>query len=70
MIEIDSLHIRMMWDIVNSHIHVFRGLSDEAISLWVLKAVKDQIHLNYEEAKGLEAYISSRTSLIRDIASF
>ena len=70
MIEIDSLYVRMTWDIVHSHIHTFSELSDEAICLWILRAIKDQIHLSSEEAKTLEAYISSRTGLIRDIASF
>ncbi|MEM9216481.1 MAG: hypothetical protein AAGD25_19305 [Cyanobacteria bacterium P01_F01_bin.150] len=70
MITVDSLHVRMMWDIVDSHRYVFNRLSDEAICLWILKSIKDQIYLSHDELKELEAYVSSRTSLIRDVASF
>lgn len=70
MITVDSLHVRMMWDIVDSHRDVFSGLSDEAVCLWILRAIKDQIYLNHDEIKELESYVLSRISLIRDMASF
>ena len=70
MITVDSLYVRMMWDIVDSHRYIFSGLSDEAICLWILKAIRDQIHLSHDELKELEAYVLSKTSLIRDIACF
>ena len=70
MISVDSSHVRLMWDIVSSHSHMFHGLSDEAICLWILRTIKDKIHLNHDEMTALQEYVSSRTSLIRDIAAF
>lgn len=70
MVPVDSLYVRMIWDIVNSQSHLFLELSDEAICIWVLKAIKDRIHLPHDELQLLESYVLSRIHLMRDMASF
>ena len=69
MISFDSEHLRLIWSIIETHSHVLQNLSDEAICLWVQKKVKDNIHLSHDDMNEIQAYILSRSHLIRDVAN-
>lgn len=66
---INSLHLRLVWGIVEAHSRLLQDLSDEALCSWILKNVKKRLCLTYEEAGAIQQYVSSRTHLIRDIAA-
>ncbi|MDB9525335.1 hypothetical protein PN498_05000 [Oscillatoria sp. CS-180] len=67
MLPIDSSHLRLIWSIVETHSYLFQELSDEAICFWILKNVQERIYLDHEEVGIVQRYVSSRTSLIRDL---
>lgn len=69
MLSIDSAHLRLIWGLVESNGHMLCSLSDEALCFWVLSKIRDRIFLSSEDAGSIEAYLSERTNLIRDVVS-
>lgn len=54
---------------VETHSHMLQNLSDEAICLWLQQKIKDSIHINHDEMAEIQAYISSRSHLIREVTN-
>ncbi|EKV01184.1 hypothetical protein Lepto7375DRAFT_3327 [Leptolyngbya sp. PCC 7375] len=69
MISFNSEHLRLIWSMVETYSYILEGLSDEAICLWLLKKIKDNIHLSHDETNEIRAYIRSRSHLIREVAN-
>jgi hypothetical protein len=65
-IIINPTVLRLLWTVV-SEINVQEPLSDRELSKIVLQKVNNQLVLGKEEAKNLDAYLSSKIPLIRDI---
>lgn len=69
MISFDSENLRLIWSMVETHSHILQDLSDDAICLWLQKKIKDNIYLSHDDMNEIQAYILSRSHLIRDVAS-
>ena len=69
MISFDSDHLRLIWDIVETHSHALQHLSDDALCLWLQKKIRENIHLGPEDMDEIHAYILSRSHLIRDVVA-
>ncbi|MGD1953305.1 MAG: hypothetical protein ACFB14_27215 [Leptolyngbyaceae cyanobacterium] len=54
---------------VETHRHILQDLSDDAICLWLQQKVNDSTYLHNDDMDEIKAYISSRSHLIRDVAS-
>ncbi|MBE9031765.1 hypothetical protein IQ266_18690 [filamentous cyanobacterium LEGE 11480] len=63
----NSSLLRIMWSLVDSHAQFLRGLTDEAIASWLLRAIEDQVYIHPAEAEVVQAYIVQRKCLIRDL---
>lgn len=69
MISFDREHLRLIWSMVETHCYVLKDLSDDAICLWLLKKIKDNVYLSHDEMNEIKAYILSRSHLIREVAN-
>lgn len=69
MISFDSKHLHLIWSMVETHRHILQDLSDDAICLWLQQKVNDSTYLHNDDMDEIKAYISSRSHLIRDVAS-
>ncbi|MEO0349217.1 MAG: hypothetical protein AAF282_04110 [Cyanobacteria bacterium P01_A01_bin.15] len=68
MISFQREHLHLLWSLVETHSQVIQGLNDDAICFWLLKKIKDTIHLSRDDAFEIKHYILSRRHLIRDVA--
>ncbi len=66
---IDSENLRFLWGLVENYSHLLTEMSDDAACFWLLKRIRDNIHLNHAEMDEIKTYMSSRIHLIRDIAN-
>ncbi|MEM6255925.1 MAG: hypothetical protein AAF821_23690 [Cyanobacteria bacterium P01_D01_bin.156] len=64
---IDSENLRFIWGLVENYSHVLKDMSDDAACFWLLKQIRENIHLNHAEMVEIKAYIGSRIHLIRDL---
>lgn len=63
---IDSTHLRLIWRIIEAHGYLLKGLNDEALCSWVIKNLKEKIHISHEDLGLVQQYVYNRTQLIRD----
>ena len=69
MISLNSQHLHIIWDVIETHGYIFQGLSDDDICAWLLHKIKGKTCLNHEEINSIKTYILSRSHLIRQVAS-
>jgi hypothetical protein len=63
----DSSFLRQLWSLIELHAASLRGLTDEAIALWLTDAVQSQIRIPQTDTVGLQEYLLNRRCLIRDM---
>jgi hypothetical protein len=68
-IIIDPSVLRLLWKVVSEvNYQELLSLPDRELSQVLMQKVSNQVALDPEEAKKLDAYVSSKLLLIRDIA--
>lgn len=67
--SLNSEHLRILWDIIDTYGYIFQGFSDDDICIWLLHKIKGKTCLNHEEINSIRTYILSRGHLIRQISS-
>lgn len=69
MIALNSEHLHLLWDVIETHGYIFQGFSDDDICAWLLQKIKGKTCLDYDEMNSIKTYILSRSHLIREVAS-
>ncbi len=66
----NPLMLRQIWSLIEkTQVNVLLSLDDASLVQWLLKQFKQEQPLDPEQVNVLNAYLRSRLSLIRDIAS-
>lgn len=65
----NPLMLRQLWTVVEkTQANILLNLDDTSLVQWLLRQFKAERSLNHDEADVLNAYISSKLPLIRDLA--
>lgn len=65
----DSTTLRLLWSVVEeTQTNILLGLPETDLIKQIIRQVNSRRMLSGEETNTVSAYISSRTSLIRDLA--
>lgn len=68
---IDSAMLRLLWTVIeDSHSQDLLTLSDTALIAMLMQQISRRVLLSGEEVCSLYAYLSSKLTLIRDMADF
>lgn len=66
----NPLMLRQIWSLIEkTQVNVLLSLDDASLVQWLLKQFKQEQPLDPDQVHLLNAYLRSRLSLIRDIAS-
>ncbi|AFY82308.1 hypothetical protein [Oscillatoria acuminata] len=66
----NPLMLRQIWSLIEkTQVNVLLSLDDASLVQWLLKQFKQEQPLDPDQVNVLNAYLRSRLSLIRDIAS-
>ncbi|HEY9836938.1 MAG TPA: hypothetical protein V6D27_08585 [Vampirovibrionales bacterium] len=66
----NPLMLRQIWSLIEkTQVNVLLSLDDASLVQWLLKQFRQEQPLDPDQANVLNAYLRSRLSLIRDIAS-
>ncbi|MGL5197266.1 MAG: hypothetical protein ACRC8Y_27075 [Chroococcales cyanobacterium] len=66
----NPLMLRQIWSLIEkTQVNVLLSLDDASLVQWLLKQFRQEQPLDPEQVNVLNAYLRSRLSLIRDIAS-
>jgi hypothetical protein len=66
----NPLMLRQIWSLIEkTQVNILLSLDDASLVQWLLKQFRQEQPLDPDQANVLNAYLRSRLSLIRDIAS-
>lgn len=66
--RLDAAILRFLWSVVEKQASFISRLNDDAISIWLVRQVRERIFLNPDEIEEMNSYILARLMLIRDVA--